>query len=160
MSSNVAEYVRKCVTCAPERLVRHRRQGKLQIDGVKRRFEMVAMDVVEISPASVSGNRKVLVIMDLFTRYVVAEPIALENAEVLAKVLLEKWFLVFGPPECLLNDGGPVMTATVLTTLCGRLGISRSVTSAFHPSTNGAVEKFNSTLCRDTSVCFEIREMG
>jgi len=31
------------------------------------------------------------------------------------------------------------------------MGIRRILTSAFHPQTNGAVEKFNSTLCRDSS---------
>ncbi|KAJ8903958.1 hypothetical protein NDN08_000489 [Rhodosorus marinus] len=66
------------------------------------------------------------------------EPMATENAEVLAKVLLEKWFLMFGPPECLLSGGGPVMTATMLTTLCGRLGI-------FSFGDLGVSSKYNTT---------------
>jgi hypothetical protein len=35
---------------------------------------MVAMDVLEMSPETKRGNRKVLVIGDMFSRYVVAVP--------------------------------------------------------------------------------------
>jgi len=39
MSCDVANFVRKCLTCAPECLARNRRQGEFQLDQVSRRFE-------------------------------------------------------------------------------------------------------------------------
>jgi len=37
--------------------------------------------------------------MDLLTKFVVTVPIRQGTEEVISKVFLERWFLLFGPPE-------------------------------------------------------------
>ncbi|KAJ8903237.1 hypothetical protein NDN08_004347 [Rhodosorus marinus] len=84
--------------------------------------------------------------MDLLTRFVVAVPIKEETKEVIAKIILERWFLLFGPPEGFLSGRGTSFLSNVLQDICRKMGIRRILTSAFHPQTNGAVEKFNIAL--------------
>jgi hypothetical protein len=57
------------------------------------------MDVLEMSPVTERGNRKVLVIGGMFSRYVVAVPMSDESADTAARVFFDRWVSVIGPPE-------------------------------------------------------------
>jgi transposase InsO family protein len=97
----------------------------------------------------VSGNSKVLVIGDCFTRFIAAVPIPNERAEMLAKALLDHWIILYGPPEKLLSDRGPSFMSSVLREVLDIVGCQIIYTSAFHPQTDGMIERFNRTLCED-----------
>jgi hypothetical protein len=114
----------------------------------RRRFEVVAADVLTVSPTSRAGNKKVLVVADLFTRYAVAVALPDESAATLARALLERWFLVFGPPERLLTDRGAAFTGRILADVASTLGVKQIWTSAYHPQCDGMVERFNRSLTR------------
>jgi transposase InsO family protein len=53
---------------------------------------------------------------------------------------------VFGPPEKLLTDLGPNFTSGVIAEMCRLIGIKKVFTSAYHPQTNGFIERYNRTL--------------
>jgi hypothetical protein len=55
-----------------------------------RRFQVVAMDVLEMSPETKRENRKVLVIGDTFLRYVEAVPISDKSADMVARVFFDR----------------------------------------------------------------------
>ena len=57
-------------------------------------------------------------------------------------------YVVFrwGAPERLLSDQGREFVAKINDAICNELGIKRSVTSAYHPQTNGLDERTNQTL--------------
>jgi hypothetical protein len=50
---------------------------------------MVAIDVLVVSPETKRGDQKVLVIGDIFSRYVVAVPISEESADTMARVFFD-----------------------------------------------------------------------
>ena len=54
--------------------------------------------------------------------------------------------LRWGAPARLLSDQGREFVAKVNDAMCKQLGIKRSVTSAYHPQTNGLDERTNQTL--------------
>lgn len=58
------------------------------------RFEQVAMDVQTITPRTDAENIKILVMIDVFTRFVRAVPIPNEKAETISEVLLDEWIAV------------------------------------------------------------------
>jgi transposase InsO family protein len=107
---------------------------------------MVAMDVLEMSPKTKRGKRKVLVIGDMFSRYVVAVPISDESADTVARVIFDRWVSVFGPPEQLLTDLGPNFASGVIAERCRLIGTKKVFTSAYHPQTNEFIERYNRTL--------------
>jgi transposase InsO family protein len=149
MFADVAEHVHACLAC---RLVRERRPGRqarMMRYHPTRRFEVVAMDLCEISPTSRSGMKKVLVIGDLFTRFMLAVPVGDELASTVARVLLDRWVLLFGPPERILSDKGKTFVGNVVANLCKMVGVKKIFTSPYHPQTDGCVERWNRTLCED-----------
>jgi transposase InsO family protein len=97
---------------------------------------MVAMDVLEIPPETKRGNRKVLVIGDMFSRYVVAVPIPDESADTVARVFCDRWVSVFGPPEQLLTGLGPNFASGAIAEMRRLIGTKKVFTSAYHPQTN------------------------
>ncbi len=102
MSKKLAE----CMSCDIIKAGRPKKQGKLEKYHPNRRWEIVAVDVLSVSPESAEGNRKILVIGDCFTRYMCAAPMKNEQATTIASTLLSEWILRFGPPENLLSDRG------------------------------------------------------
>ena len=53
----------------------------------------------------------------------------------------------YGCPKVLLTDRGTHFVNELLDTLCQQLGTKHSLSTAYHPQTNGLVERFNRTLC-------------
>jgi hypothetical protein len=86
---------------------------------------------------------------DLFTRFMMAIPVRDETAATISRVLLDRWVLFFGPPEKLLSDRGKVFSGEVIRHLCAQVVTKTIFSSAYHPQTDGCVERFNRTLCND-----------
>ena len=97
-------------------------------------------------PQSSSGNRYIVVITDLFSKWVEAFPIKSTDSETLATLLVDEVICRYGVPSCLDSDQGANLTSNLMATLCKRLNIVQSCTSAYHPQGNGQVERFNRTL--------------
>jgi transposase InsO family protein len=148
-AADVEAAVAKCLACEMVRLKKPGRQGRLVKYHPTRRFELVAVDMLEMTSVTRRGNRKVLVIGDMFSRFVMAIATKDEKADTVAKAIFERWIYVFGPPERLLSDRGRNFTADVIENLCKRVGTKKICTSAYHPQTNGFVERYNQTLCRE-----------
>jgi transposase InsO family protein len=149
--ADVSKHVAGCLACETARKGKPPRQGQMVQYHPTRRFELVAVDILEISPRSRRGNSKLLVIGDTFSRFAWAHPIKDEKVETVTRVLLDGWFLRYGPPEKLLSDRGKVFASNLLARVCEVLGIRKIFTSAYHPQTDGFVERLNRTLCRDLS---------
>lgn len=64
----------------------------------------------------------------------------------------KQWIANFGCPRVVVTDQGSNFMSAVFKALCLRLGIHRINTTAYHPSTNGTVERTHSTLKRFLAV--------
>ena len=151
MAKDVQRKVKLCVQCDLSRAFPPKTQGILGVYHPSRRFEIVSVDVLEISPTTDRGNKKVVVIGDAFTRFMWAFPVSEESMAIIARVLLDQLILRFGVPEKLLSDRGTSFTGNLIQSICTLTGMKKIFTTAYHPQTNGMVERFNKTLCRDLS---------
>ena len=109
-------------------------------------FEKVSWDIMGPLPVSSKGNKYILVITDLFTKWVEAFPIRSTNTETLATILVNEIVCRYGVPRYLHSDQGANLTSRIIQSLCKKLGIQRTQTSAYHPQGNAQVERFNRTL--------------
>ena len=103
------------------------------------------MDIVGPLPRSRAGNRYVLVLCDYATRYPEAVPLRSTDAEHVADELI-KLFAQVGVPREILTDQGSNFTSKLLAELYRLLHVHPIRTSAYHPQTDGLVERFNQTL--------------
>ena len=92
--------------------------------------------------------KNILVIMDHFTHYALAVMMKGQMAKTVAKVLYERFILVFGTPTKLLSDRGANFTSALIEELCTMFGIQKCRTTAYHPQCNGQVKHFHQTLFR------------
>ena len=143
------ETVRKFANCAIQRLSRPGRQGKIKMRHPLQRFQVVAMDIIELSPPSAAGSKKIIFIGDLLPRYISAIPAKDERAVTVARAILDHCILRYGPPERLLTDKAKVSMGKVVTSMCEQLGVHEVFTSPYHPQTDGLIERFKRTLLRD-----------
>ena len=95
---------------------------------------------------SSSGNCYIIVIIDLFSKWVEAFPIKSTDSDTLAKLVVDEVICRYGVLSCLHSDQGENLTSNLMATLCKRLNIEQSCTSAYHLQGNGQVERFNCTL--------------
>jgi Integrase zinc binding domain len=120
----VAMFVHSCLICSLTKMGKPTRHGRMQVYHPSRRFEFVTVDILEVSPRSRDGNRKVIVMGDMFTRFMMAVPVCDETAATVASTFLDRWILLFGPPEK-LSDRGKVFLGDVIRRICGKVGTKR-----------------------------------
>jgi hypothetical protein len=123
-----------------------------------RRFEMVAIDVMQMSPKSNLGNTKMVVIGDTFSRYAWAFPVPDEKLGTIAKVLLDGWILRYGPPEKLLSDRRKFFIARLLIRTCEFMGVKNIFPTSYHPQYDGFAERMNLTLGNDLAAVVTTEE--
>ncbi len=61
---------------------------------------------------------------------------------------MEQVFRFYGLPEDIVSDRGPQFTSRVWSAFCQQLNINVSLTSGYHPESNGQVERLNQELIR------------
>ncbi|MBW0540268.1 hypothetical protein O181_079983 [Austropuccinia psidii MF-1] len=64
----------------------------------------------------------------------------------LAHLLIKKFFSKHCLPSRIVSDRGPLFVPSFWTNLCQQLKISRDLSAAYHPETDGQTEKVNQIL--------------
>ena len=142
----MAEVVRNFPVCSRNRIHERKRTSFLKLFPATEPLEYVAMDILGPLPKTEHGHRCLLVICDRFSKLTRTVPLRSISAVVVAKAICEHWLFVYGPPRYLLTDNGTQFTAKVFLAVCRDLGIAKVFTTAYHPQTNGQVERFNRTI--------------
>ena len=109
-------------------------------------FHRVAIDLIgPISPASQSGHRYILTMVDFATRY--PEAVALKGIDTIqvAEALLE-FFSRVGVPSQILSDQGSQFMSEVMKEVARLLGVKQLHSTPYHPQCDGLVERFNGSL--------------
>ncbi|MFN9979825.1 MAG: DDE-type integrase/transposase/recombinase, partial [bacterium] len=68
------------------------------------------------------------------------------EAATIADALVAGWVSRFGVPAVITSDRGTQFTSAVWEALCSRLQIQHITTTAFHPCSNGMVERCHRQL--------------
>ena len=112
---------------------------------VSRPFQIFGIDIMDL-PLTDQGNRHVVVIQDLFTKWPLVFPVPDQKTTRIARIIAEEMIPLFGVPECLLSDRGTNLLSTLMKNICTILGITKLNTTSYHPQCDSAVERFNRTL--------------
>jgi transposase InsO family protein len=92
-------------------------------------------------PVSSGGFNYIFTMIDRSTRWLEAVPLKDISATSCADTFMATWVSRFGVPDCITSENKPQFTSAVWSILCAKLGISQGLTIAFHPQSNGMVER-------------------
>ncbi|EYB95083.1 hypothetical protein Y032_0164g3555 [Ancylostoma ceylanicum] len=113
-----------------------------------RPFQVIGVDLLEMGMTT-SGNRYIVAVIDLFTKYLGAYPVADKKAETIAEVIFSRWICEGGRwLECILLDRGGGFENAVVFALCEILQIKQEFTKGYCPRENGLTERANGTIVR------------
>ncbi|KAK3555306.1 hypothetical protein QTP86_014893, partial [Hemibagrus guttatus] len=112
----------------------------------RRPWSHSAIDFVTGLPLS-DGNNTILTIVDRFSKMVhFVPPSHLPSAKETALLFVQHVFRLHGIPSDIVSDIGPQFTAQFWTEFCRLLGISISLSSGYHPQSNGQTKHMNPQL--------------
>ena len=143
---DTAQWTKQCEQCQRRNPPQPTPVAPLGTIVATRPFQKLSWDIMGPLPTSSQGNKYILVITDLFTKWVEAFPLKDTTATTLATIMLNEVVCRYGVPSVLHSDQGANLCSSVVYSLCELLGIATTKTSAYHPEGNGQVERFNRTL--------------
>ena len=118
------------------------------------------MDILGPLPETPRGNRYILVIGDYFTKWKEAFPLKDTEALTIARVFVNEFVCRFGVPDSVHTDQGKNFEAKIIKEICTLLDIKKTRTTAYHPESDGLVERFNRTLLSMLSMAVREDEQG
>lgn len=147
MKQELEEYIRQCETCQKNKITQNKTKMPMKItttpDVV---WEKCALDIVGPLNQTSDGNKYVLTFQDELSKYTLAIPIQQQDAVTVAKAFVEEVVLKFGIPQMILTDQGSNFMSEVFTNVCKLLKIKKIRTTAYHPQSNGALERTHRVL--------------
>jgi transposase InsO family protein len=104
-------------------------------------FERCALNIVGPLTETTSGNKYILTFQDVLSKFLLAMPGSQQDAETIARELVLNVVLKFGAHAQILMDQGLNFLSDMFKNMCKMLRIKKIQTTAFHPESNGSLER-------------------
>jgi transposase InsO family protein len=147
MKQEVEDYVRRCKSCQTNKILGPRGKAPMEISTTARQpFEKCCLDIVGPLPETQAGNKYILTFQDELSKFLIATPIARQDAETVSKEFVKHVILRVGTPRRLLTDQGSNFLSELFRNTCKLLRIQKLQTTPFHPESNGSLERSHRVL--------------
>ena len=147
MHRDVSRYCKSCHTCQvvgkPNQKIPPAPLQPIPVVGEP--FSRVIVDCVGPLPKTKKGSQYILTYMCASTRFPEAIPIKDIKATTIIPVL-ERIFMQYGVPKALQSDQGTNFVSTLFQQVMEQLGIQQYIATAYHPQSQGALERLHQTL--------------
>ena len=144
---DVKHFCRSCHTC--QVLGKPNQKPKAiplrPIPVAKKPFSHVIVDYVGPLPKTREGNQYLLTIMCTSTRFPEAVPLRNIRIPKTVKALI-RFFTLFGLPRFVQSDQVSNFMCGIFQEVMFQLGVKQMKSSAYHPQSQGALERFHQTL--------------
>jgi transposase InsO family protein len=142
MRTSVRAWIGACLCCQRRKRPRPK-AGLTQDISVTKPFDTISLDFCGPFRETPEGNRWILTITDFFSRWPICIPVPNQSAEVLVDALVKHVVTEHGIPKRIVTDLGKSLSGRVMKRFCARMGIARSATTAYQPTSNGRGERFH-----------------
>ncbi|MBW0570282.1 hypothetical protein O181_109997 [Austropuccinia psidii MF-1] len=147
MTQFIKDYVSSCQQCSRNKNIHHKNFGlpkPLPIPNGP--WICFSMDFITQLPLS-NPFDSILVIVDRFSKMAVFIPTMSSVTSLdLAHLFIKNIFSKHGLPSSIVSDRGSLFVSSFWTKLCQKLKISRDMSTAYHPETDGQTERVNQIL--------------
>ena len=139
-------FCRRCIQCNRYRPGSSVRQSELQQATAGGPFAKIQVNLTGPHLWSKNGFVYLLTATDYFTKYLICVPIRDKSALSVAKALVKHVYLLFGCPILQISAMGGEFKNDVMRNIADLLGIQLNRTTAYRPSSNGAIERVHRTI--------------
>ena len=108
-------------------------------------MDLLCLDFTKIDPSR-TGKENVLIMTEAFSKFSVTVVTPNQRALTVAKVLVDKWFHVYGVSSHIHSDQGKSFDNDIIQLLCKMYGVEQYLTCPYKPQGNAQCERFNQTL--------------
>ena len=144
MREEVSRWARECLHCQQAKILRHTVPPIGDFKVPDKRFQHLHLDLVTLPPSN--GYRHLLTMVDRFTRWPVAVPVADITSQSVVDAFTSGWIQNFGVPATITSDRGSQFTSEIFQQLTKIWGIKAITTAPYHPEANGMVERLHRRL--------------
>ena len=148
MLGDIRQFVDNCPVCQTEKSDHTLAKGKLMSTQIpESKWSEISIDFVTDLPPSATGRDSILVTVDKATRMVHLAPCRKNiTATGTAQLLWNTVIRYHGLPRVIFSDRGPQFTARAWQELWKLTGTKLGYSSAYHPQTQGVVERMNAVV--------------
>ncbi|KAE8877511.1 hypothetical protein PF002_g27329 [Phytophthora fragariae] len=143
MRAHVRKWIQACRDCGTRKAKAKEVIPPLRSQGVGSPGDRWSLGVAGPLPVTAGGNRYVVAAVDYATRYTVAVAFPRHTAQDIARFIVEKLVLVFGPMRELVLDGAPELSGKVVAALTDLFQTKQISPVPYRPALLGLVERFN-----------------
>ena len=103
-------------------------------------LEFIAIDVAHL-PTTKAGHRYILLIGDIFSKYIEAVPMPNQEADTIVDAVWRSWITKLGCPAYIHSDQGSNVDGETVRAVCEKFNIQKRRTSGYHSEGNGFAER-------------------
>lgn len=147
MRKDILDFIKKCKSCQAVKVDHRPPQGQLKpLPIPDRPWSHIGVDFIVKLPLNDQYD-SIMVIVDHFSKHAHFIP-AREtwNAEDLAFAFVDRVFRSHGLPDVIFSDRGTTFMSKFWTLVLSQLNVKPAPSTAFHPQTDGQVERINAIL--------------
>lgn len=146
MSDDVRRFVGNCSTCGKSKFWREQKRGLLKpLPIPERAWQELAMDFIVELPNS-EGCTIIMGITDRLSKSKILIPLKSARTTDVARAFMSHVFSHHGLPQAITSDRGSQFVGLFWKEVCRQLNISRRLSTAYHPETDGAQERSNQEI--------------
>lgn len=149
MSQDVQDYVLSCDICQKVTVDSRQPQVLMTNMPITDTFDSWHIDFLGPLPRTKENSYAyILLVDDRYSRWYEAFPMKDQDAKSVAKVLFNEIFSRYGAPRVLVSDRGTQCMSRLVSALCEMFDVTRHHCSSYHPKTNSACERVNSSVAQ------------
>jgi hypothetical protein len=148
MKADIARFVAHCYTCQRIKAEHQKPAGLLQPLPISVwKWDEIGMDFVVGLPKTQKGHDSMWVIVDRLTKVAHFLPVRTTyGREKLAKIYIENIVKLHGVPSRIVSNRGTQFTSRFWKSLHRAMGTKLNFSSAYHPQTDGQIERVNQIM--------------
>ncbi|XP_064407972.1 protein NYNRIN-like [Latimeria chalumnae] len=143
VSRDVRDYCNNCLICVQNNPSPNKKTAFLHPQRAGGPWARLQVDFVGPLPTTARGNKHILVVTDLFSKWVEVFPTKNDSAPVTAKVLAGQLFTRWGLPVTMESNRGTHFASKVMQDALQVLGVQQKLHIPYHRQSSGQVERAN-----------------
>ena len=147
-NDHISGYISKCMKCQQVKVEHQHPTGLLQpLEVPEWKWEVISMDFITAFPMNMRQHDSIMVVVDTLKKETHFIPVKSSyKDDAIAKIFMKEIFRLYGLPKELTFDKDTKFTSNFWKVLFAYLGTKLNFSTAYHPKTNGKIERVNQVL--------------